>query len=332
MGSGYIAQGAMVAEFEEKYSNYLGIYGAIATNSGTSALHLALLSLDIKRGDEVILPTYVCTSLLNAINYVNATPIFVDIDSNDYNLNPQILDNYITKRTKAIIIPHMFGKCADLDEIIKYDIPIIEDCAQSLGAKYKGKKAGSMGLLSICSFYATKMITTGEGGIVASNDEHLLEKMRDLRDYDFKQRYITRYNYKMTDMQASMGINQLKKLSCFISRRKYVAECYNKILTNSSNIKTPAYDNERVYYRYIIQIKKNLESIENYFLDNNIMCRRSINGLLHKYANTPGNFPNAEYAISNTLSIPIYPSLSNEDLEKITIVLKDVAQFGDNYV
>ncbi|MFA4932791.1 MAG: DegT/DnrJ/EryC1/StrS aminotransferase family protein, partial [Caldisericia bacterium] len=170
--SGQISQGEYVKRFEANLSEFVGVKGGVATNSGTSALHLALLALEVGKGDEIILPSYVCTALLNAINYVGATPVLVDIEPDSFNLDAKRVKESLTEKTKAIIVPHLFGLPADMEELQSFGIPLIEDCAQALGATYKGKQAGSFGALSIFSFYATKVIASGEGGMVLSDSPH----------------------------------------------------------------------------------------------------------------------------------------------------------------
>ena len=228
MQSGYIAEGDLVKKFEKQVSRYIGVNDGIATNSGTSALHLALIALKIQKGDEVIVPSYVCTALLNAIKYVQASPVITDVNVDEGNICVQDIKNKITQKTKAIILPHMFGLAADIHEIQELGIPIIEDCAQSIGAEYHDKKVGSFGELSIFSFYATKMICTGEGGMILSNSKELLERIRDLHNYDFKPDYKVRYNYKLTDLQAALGISQMNHLPHFIKKRQQIAGIYNK--------------------------------------------------------------------------------------------------------
>ncbi|MBI5682451.1 MAG: DegT/DnrJ/EryC1/StrS aminotransferase family protein [Deltaproteobacteria bacterium] len=167
---GQISQGLQVKEFERHFEEFFGLKKAVAVNSGTSALHLALIAVGVKTGDEVVIPSFVCTALLNAVNYIGAVPVIADINEEDFNLSPGDTKKRITKKTKAIIIPHMFGTpCNEIHGFKDIGIPIIEDCAQSIGAKISGHYVGTMGDVSTFSFYATKIMTTGEGGMVASN-------------------------------------------------------------------------------------------------------------------------------------------------------------------
>ena len=155
IASGYVAEGAIVQEFEQKFADYLNVKHAVATNSGTSALHLALLALEVGPGDEVIIPSYVCCALLNAVNYTGATPVLADIGPDTYNLEAADVKKRLTNKTKAIIVPHLFGKSADLDPLLKLDVPIIEDCARRWGAEYAQRPVGTFGLVSIYGLYTS---------------------------------------------------------------------------------------------------------------------------------------------------------------------------------
>ncbi|MDP3286082.1 MAG: DegT/DnrJ/EryC1/StrS aminotransferase family protein, partial [Desulfobacterales bacterium] len=201
--SGQLAQGEQVLYFEKALALLIGVVGAVAVSSGTAALHLALLALEIGEDDEVVIPSFVCPALLNAIRYVRAVPVLADINPETFNMDVRDLRKRLTGKTKAIIVPHIFGLPADIREIVSLGVPVIEDCAQSLGSRYEGSPAGSFGALSVFSFYATKVICTGEGGMIASGDSQLLGKIRDLRDYDEKDDGRLRYNYKLTDLQAA---------------------------------------------------------------------------------------------------------------------------------
>jgi len=208
------APGEKTKELEEKMCKLLNVKYAKATNSGTAAIHLALLALDIKKDDEVIIPSYVCQSVMNAIKYTGATPILVDINPDfvekGCNISEQTIKQSLTEKTKAIIVPHMFGIPANIDGIKKlaekHNTKVIEDCALSLGAKYKGKPVGSFGYISIFSFYATKMLSTGHGGMITTNSKNLFNKIEDLLQYDKRETYKVAYNYGLTDIQAALGI------------------------------------------------------------------------------------------------------------------------------
>lgn len=334
MDSGFIVQGEKVKEFEKVLASYIGVKGGVATSSGTSALHLALIALGIKEGDEVILPTYVCTAPLNAIYYTGAKPVIVDITGDGFNLSIPEVKKRLTEKTKAIIVPHMFGHPVDMDEIVNIGVPVIEDCAHSIGAGYKKteyqsirvseyqsiraseyQKVGSFGALSIFSFYATKMLASGEGGMVLSNDKKLLSRIKDIRDYDEKDKFKLRFNYKMTDMEAALGLNQLKKLPLFIKRRKDIAEKYNNAFSGCS-FTTPSICKGRVFYRYVIRVEGNVEIYITGMRDKGIECKKPVYKPIHQYFGLK-EFPVAEKVHKSAISIPIYPSLTDEEVNFI---------------
>lgn len=229
MKSGWVTQGKKVEEFEKAFANYCGAKYGVATNSGTAALHLTLASLGIGQGDEVITTPLSCVATTNPIIYLNAKPIFVDVEPNTLNIDVRLVEKQITPETKAILPVHLFGHPVDLDPLNeiaeKHNIPIIEDAAQAHGAKYKGKKVGSLGHASCFSFYADKLITTVEGGMALTNNEEIAEKMRLLRSFGMDKRHkfvhpVLGYNYKMSDIHAAIGLVQLGKLDRYIEKKR----------------------------------------------------------------------------------------------------------------
>ncbi len=326
--SAHISQGAKVEEFEDKFSNFIGLKGGVATNSGTAALHLALLALYIGEGDEVIMPSYVCSALLNAVSYTRATPKIVDINEEDFNINISAVAANINSTTKAIIIPHMFGLSADMEGLLDLGIPIVEDCAQSLGSSYRTKLTGSFGALSIFSFYATKMMTTGEGGMLLTNSAEQIAAIRDLRDYGGKRNYKIRYNYKMTDFQAASGISQLSKLPDFIRRRKEIASYYCSELSDCGIIRPSVPEGrEHIYYRYVIRTKKNPDELRAKLMEKEIACGYGVIQPLHHLLGLHAkDFPYTEAVSNSAISIPIYPSLKDDEVETIIRELKAVLE------
>lgn len=321
--SGYLVQGEQVAGFEDALSSFVGVRNGVAISSGTAALHLSLIALGVGEKDEVIIPSYVCCALLNAVMYVNAVPVIADIDRFTFNMDADDLKKRVTRKTKAIIVPHMFGLPADIDEILSLGIPVIEDCAQSIGSRYKGGYTGGFGVLSIFSFYATKMLATGEGGMILSGDDKLAEIVRDLRDYDEKDSYSVRYNYKMTDIQAALGISQLKKLPSFIQKRKEIAGRYDETL-NEISFPVPATleGRDHIYYRYVLLLDHSSGFIEN-MLKMGIECRRPVFKPLHEYLGLSG-YPVAQEVMNRAVSIPLYPSLKDEETRKIAAGIKEI--------
>ncbi len=332
--SNYIAQGPRVKAFEKAFAEYLEVPYAVATNSGASALHLALLALGVKKDDEVIVPTYVCTALLNAIYYTGAVPVIVDISLETYSLSFEATKKNITKKTKAIIIPYMIGIPFDIKPFKALGIPIIEDCAQSLGAMSHGKRVGSFGDISIFSFYATKTITTGQGGMVVSSHKKYIDFIRDLIQYDCRDDYKIRYNYQMTDIGAALGLSQLKKIADFIQRRKKIALSYKNILRSCKTDvifndmpypETKEYESN--YYRYIIRLKDSVEKIIPLFAQQGVDVKNFSDNycFLHRYLKKdPKDYKNAEMIYDKLLSLPLYPSLSDNETALIHTALKKI--------
>jgi dTDP-4-amino-4,6-dideoxygalactose transaminase len=313
--SGHIAEGGAVQRFEQAFADKFGFEQAVAVSSGTAALHLALLAMGIGPEHEVIIPSYVCSALLHAVRYVGAQPIPAEIDPLTYNIDPDDVKKRTTSRTRAIIVPHMFGLTADLDPLFKLEVPIIEDCAQAVGGTYHQKPLGTFGDAAIFSFYATKMMATGEGGMVTAKSPHLMARIRDLKTYDGKAADKDRYNYKMTDMQAAMGQIQLARLDDFIEQRRRIARRYFNHL-KSLNIKLPVQLDEHIYYRFVVGFESNCDGFIKKLVQNAVGCARPVFLPIHRHLKKDG-FPVTDKVWETSLSIPIYPSLSNSEIEQI---------------
>ena len=305
--SGHLAQGPQVAALEDEVGRFLTLPPGVATSSGTAALHLALLSLGVGPGDEVLLPAYVCSAPLLAVSHVGAVPVLVDVEPVTGNMDPLDLKKRLTRRSKAIIVVHLFGMPAATKEFLAPGLPVIEDCAQALGAWQQKGKVGTFGDLSVCSFYATKLITTGEGGMLLGRDQSLLERARDLREYDKKDTLTVRFNYKMTDIQAAMGRVQLGKLGRFLARREALAEVYTARLASSRCI-LPPHIQGRIYYRYVISVPQNPAVLIRRLFDRGVEAARPVYRPLHHYLEQKG-YPGADEAWSSHLSLPLHPSL-----------------------
>lgn len=315
IASGHIAEGAVVQEFEQKFADYLNVKQAVATNSGTSALHLALLALEVGPGDEVIIPSYVCCALLNAVNYTGATAVLADICPKSYNLDAADVKKRLSSHTKAIIVPHLFGMAADLDPLLALNVPIIEDCAQAVGAVYNQRPVGTFGVAAVYSFYATKVITTGEGGMVVCNVKNIAERIRDLKTYDQKGDYKIRFNYKMTDIQAALGIVQLERLDSILRSRKVIAEQYTRAF-KALDLNLPPDDCGHIFFRYVIGLNTDSRSEIEALAHKSIGCDRPIYLPLHRQMKRKG-YPVTEKAWKDSLSIPIYPSLTKDEVARV---------------
>jgi perosamine synthetase len=315
IASGHIAEGERVHRFERAFEEYLGVEFAVATGSGTSALHLSLLALGVGPGDEVILPSFVCSALLNAVNYTGASPVLAEISPDTYNLDAADVKRRLSKRTKVIIVPHLFGLAADLDSILALDVPIIEDCAQSVGTTYRRRRAGTFGEAAVFSFYATKLMTTGEGGMVVSKSRKIAERIRDLKSYDQKENYKVRYNYKMTDIQAALGLVQLERLDDIIRRRQSIAQKYSSAF-RSYDLNLPPAETGHIYFRYVLGLNSNSTPWIQALSTMGITCDRPIHLPLHRHLKLQG-YSASEKAWRNSISIPLYPALTDEEIHRV---------------
>lgn len=315
--SGFIAQGARVAAFERKIARTLGVRGGVATSSGTAALHLALLALHVGEGDEVLIPTYACAALLHAVRAVRAVPRLVDCDPCSFNMDPEAARRACSARAKALIVIHSFGLPAELEALQALGLPLIEDGVQALGARYRERPVGSIGEVAIFSFYATKLITTGEGGMLLANDERVLAMARDLREYDEKADDTPRFNYKMTDLQGAMGLAQWQRLPQFLFRREAIAGRYRQRLQDLP-LEPPLVlaDRGRIYYRYVVRGPQPAEHYLAKLHALGVQARRPVFRPLHHYLRIDG-FPGAEEAWEKAVSLPLYPALSDEEVERI---------------
>ncbi len=327
---GMLASGSLNREFERAVSKFLNKKYACAVSSGTAALHLALLALEIKKGDEVILPTYVCTALLNAVNYTGATPVLVDADPT--NLGPSVEDvrKKITKKTRAIIVNHTFGFPASIQKIKSFGIPVIEDCAQSLGSSASGRKLGSFGDLTTLSFYATKMMTAGYGGMVLTDQKKYADRILDLVHFDQRKDYKIRYNYYLSDVMAALGLSQLKRLPFFIAKRKANAAIYLTALQKTSFFFWKGSSGEQPnYYRFLIGSLKPQKTLIRAFAKQGVEVISPLAPyqLLHRYlGKSPKHFPVAEALARSVVSIPVHPGLRPGEIRKISKALIAVSR------
>ena len=322
--SGQIAQGPWVERFERGMAGFFGLQGGVAVSSGTAALELALRALRIGAGDEVIMPSYVCPAPWLATQRVGAEARLVDIDLNTFNIDPLAACQAVSNKTRAIIVPHLFGLPADLTALERLGIPLIEDCAQTLGVTEQGRPAGTVGRLTVCSFYATKPLCAGEGGMVLSNEGALLERVRSLREYDGAPTLDpSSFNLKLTDLQAALGLSQLGRLSAFDERRRFLAAAYREALSSKAAV-CPSVPPGRIhgYYRFVIRLPHfrtdpdGLIGLISRLEQQGIRCRKPVFRPLHLYLDQSG-FPNSDEADRTALSIPLYPCLTDDEVRQI---------------
>ena len=332
-----LTKGDRVKLFEDVFSKYLGL-DSISTSSGTSALHMALCSIGVSKNDQVIIPSYTCVAVGLPIIYQQAKPVIVDV-KDDFNISCDNIRKCINDATKAIIVPHMFGYPADMTDIkelcVDNGIYLVEDCSQSIGAIYNGQKVGTLGDISVFSFYATKMMTSIKGGMVCSSDPDLLETVKDLRYHDQSRSSDDRdmrvkYSYMMSDIEASVGTVQLGKLDSFILRRRRIAEAYKEGL-NCPEIEHPSEESckKHVFSRYVIKTPYNPIKLIEQMGGKNIICERMHAPPLHKrslFKSFIGStdFSQTNRIVGSAISLPIYPTLDDDHLGYVIDSLNEI--------
>lgn len=356
--SGWLTMGPKTVTFEEEFGKYTGARHSIALNSCTAALHLALKAIDLKPYDEVIIPTMTFTATGEVVCYFNAKPVIVDVEKDAQNIDIERIENAITPKTKAIIPVHFAGQPCDMDEIMQlartHGLHVIEDAAHSLPAWYKNRKIGSIGDLTCFSFYATKTLATGEGGMVCTGDDEWAERIKILRLHgiskDAWKRYSGEgswfyevvdagYKYNMTDIQAALGIAQLGKLEWMWEKRKEIAEKYTEAFRNSEFMETPKVKPDRVSAWHLYVIRLNLEtlSVDRARFIEELKTRgigTSVHFIpLHKhpfYKDAFGynsmDFPVAERLYERIISLPIYPGMRDGEVDFVIESVSDVCR------
>jgi len=357
--SDWITTGPKTFKFEEIFFEYVNSKYAIAVNSCTAALHLAVIALGIGNCDEVITTPYTFAATAEVVINANAKPVFVDVEKDTYNIDPAKIEEKITDKTKAIIVVHYAGHACEMDKIMeiaeKYDLYVIEDAAHAIGSKYKDKKIGSIGDATCFSFYATKNITTAEGGMITTNRGDLADKMRILSLHgiskDAWKRYSSEgswyyeiaysgYKYNMSDLQASIGIHQMKKLDQMQKRREEIADMYNKSFGQIPQITIPTVKSyaTHAWHLYPIQVNSDLLSINrNEFIE--ALKAENIGTSVHfiplhlhpyykeKYGFKGDDFPIAESLYNNEISLPIYPKMEDKDVEDVISAVKKIINY-----
>jgi perosamine synthetase len=319
--SGSIAAGPDIEEFERDLAVAIGVAATAAVSSGFASLHLALLALGVGDSDEVIMPCVsTCAAFRDAARAAGAVPVFADTNRHDFNLDPESVREKITNRTRAIIAPHHIGIVSRMEELNAFGIPVIEDCAQAIGATFRGKLAGSLSAISVFSFYATKLLTTIDGGAVASDRADLVESVRDRRYYGGMLDSTPRFNYKMQNVGAAIGRVQLRKLRSLIERRNRIGAIYARALADSG---APAvallqHDTEGVAYRFAFRLPTAKQSAVRNALERvGVPARPGVAFL----APNASAFPAAETLASEVLTLPTYPALTDDEVEVIASAL-----------
>jgi len=321
LDSEMIAQGDLTSRFEERMGQWVCAEPGVAVTSGSAALHLALLSLAIGKGDEVILPTYVCRSVLEAVLALRATPIVCDI-GNQWVVQAEDAAPHVTNRTRAIIVPHIYGIYADTGSFRQFGLPIIEDCAQAI--HYEGQRA-IQGDMAIFSFHPTKCLTTGEGGMVVTNSPELSSTLREWRD-GRPEAVAGRVFCPLSDLGSALGLSQLDRYEHALERRQHIASQYRERLRNTGVRATEKSTFESsMHFRFTVEMEGGLEAYESEFSSNGIVVRRGVDELLHRLLELQdADFPTASHLFSKTISLPIYPMMSDREVEHCVTISGEI--------
>lgn len=313
--SGYWASGKGVVALEKHAAETSENNHAIAVSSGFSALRISLLALGVKKGDEVIIPGYCCVALANAVLAVGAVPVTADIDFKTLNLSADSVSKCITKNTKAIIAVHAFGLPAPIMLLKDLGMKVIEDCAHCFGINTEAGRIGSLGDIAINSFYATKLVGGGEGGMILTNSDEYATFASDFRDYTDKPPHAQRMNDKMSNLEAALSLEQLKRLPAMIRSRKTIAERYHEKLSNnpSAQFELPIFDQDRVWYRYGIKIKGGAERMISIMEKDGIGTDKPV----FDWTGENHTIPFAKRAYSEVLSLPCYPTLQPQEQDRV---------------
>ena len=347
-----LSLGPKVQEFERAISNYVGTSDAIAVHSGTSALHLCIRSLGISDGDEVIVPSFAFIAVANVVRYERATPVFVDIDAETLNLDPDQVEAAITPRTKAILIVHTFGCPADMSALLeitrRHRLYVIEDACEAIGAEYDGRKVGALGDVGVFAFYPNKQITTGEGGAVVTNNSELAAKIRKLRNQgrdnsdDWIQHSELGYNYRISDINCALGIEQLNRIDSILYRRRAIAGEYSQKLGLQRNLELPPLTLARrkiSWFVYVVRLGDRLNGEDRDWIASEMNVRGIGTGryfapihlqpshrscAVAKYA-----LPVTEFCAPRTLALPFFNRIRQEQIAEVCRVLIDLIQVAE---
>lgn len=354
--SGWITMGPKTVEFERRFGEYVGSDHAVSMNSCTACLHLALKAIGLREGDEVLVPAITFTATAEVVTYFNAVPIMVDVDRDTVNIDVTKIEEKITEKTKAVIPVHYAGQPCDMDEILalagQRRISVIEDAAHAVPAVYRGRRVGSIGDITCFSFYATKSLTTGEGGMATTHNGEWAEAMKILRLHgisrDAWKRYTSEgswyyevveagFKYNMTDLQAALGIAQLRKCDWMRDRRAEIAERYSSAFASLPGVRPPVVKDDRVsaWHLYVLQIEPEALTIGRDRFIEELKARGVLTSVhfipLYRhpyYRRTFGydgqDYPVSEYLFERIVSLPLYPGMSDDDVQLVTDAVRDV--------
>ena len=343
----YLSLGPKLDEFEAKLAAYAGVKYAVVVSSGTAALHLTIKALKVGEGDEVITTPFSFVASANCILFERAIPVFVDINAKTWNIETDLIEERIGKKTKAILAVDVFGHTAEWDRLWeiaeKYNLRLIEDAAEALGAEYKGKKAGSLGDGAVFAFYPNKQITTGEGGAVLTNDEEMAQLCRSLRNQgrssggEWLKHEQLGYNYRLSDINCALGIVQLERVDELLGKREKVAQLYNERLRELQSIVIPyiSRDVKKSWFVYVIRLHDGLserhrDQIVSELRNRGIECSNYFSPIHLQpfyqmmFGYREGNFPTTEQIAARTIALPFYGNMSEKEVDYVCHNLKAV--------
>ena len=347
--SGHVTQGNFVAKFESLFQDFLPVPHAVAVSSGTAALHIGLLALGIGKGDEVLVPSFTFVATANAVELTGATPVFVDVQPREYNIDIDSARKALTAKTKAIIPVHQFGLCADMDAVLglagQEGLMVIEDAACATGSQFKGRAAGSMGDLGCFSFHPRKVITTGEGGMLTTRYHQLAETARQLRNHgarplpgDAQNWQMAEFdqcglNYRMSDILGAVGCAQMEKVTKILAERKRIAQLYMAAFQGIGSVELPTEPEDRVHswQSFVIFVRGGKSKRNAYaaqLADRGVQVRCGTHAVhrLHYYAQkyglAPQSLPGASLCEDCTLTLPVVHGMTEEDVERVATVFR----------
>ena len=339
-----LSLGPKVREFERAISNYVGTSDAIAVSSGTSALHLCIRTLGISEGDEVIVPSFAFIAVANVVRYERATPVFVDIDSKTFNLDPVKVEAAVTPRTKAVLVVHTFGCPAEMSALLeiarRHRLYVIEDACEAIGAEYDGRKVGALGDVGVFAFYPNKQITTGEGGAVVTNNSELAAKIRKLRNQgrdesdEWFQHSELGYNYRISDINCALGIEQFNRIDSILTRREAIAREYSQRLAQHPSLDLPSLTLPRrkiSWFVYVIRLGDRFSEEDRDLIANELKAREIGTGRyfapihlqpIYKSCAVPKSaLPITEYCAARSLALPFFNRIRQEQIAEVCHVL-----------
>ena len=346
----FLSLGPKLPEFESAFADYVGARFATATSSGTAALHLAVKALGIGRGDEVITTPFSFVASANCVLFEDAVPVFVDIEETTFNLDVALIERQITPRTKAILPVHVFGRPANIDAILdiaqRHGLRVIEDACEAVGARWRGQRVGSLGDVGVFAFYPNKQMTTGEGGMLVTNDQALDQLFKSLRNQGrgeasaWLQHERLGFNYRLSDINCALGLAQLGRIAEILRQRRGVAEEYRRYLADIEELELPLYDvadGEISWFVYVVRLKgfarAERDEVLRRLKSEGIACNNYFSPLhlqphLRRLGYQEGDFPITEAIAASTVALPFYNNLQTEQIRRVSDVLRRALSRG----